>query len=466
MAGFIGRTKSSEFLIKTLGFAWMVGSLLPSVRADEEWKFDLLRLKNGTTFQGLVLEENGNEIKFRCVRRSSGSPTVVITATFHRNEIQRIEKLDSKNREILETRLKALDPTGRGESTRMENLELEQVPWLLKGDSPGLRYGSAHFELIGNTREDIVRRAAVRLEQLYVAFDRYLPPRHKAGNPTTIYLVRTLDEYQALLKKQGRNIFHPAFYDIEHNQILCASDLQRLGDEWEQVRKKHQQILDQLKETEADLNRLYKGKIPPAIREPIQAKRQEIYNANIKNDGLFREATRHLFQTLYHEAFHAYLANFVYPPQDGEIPRWLNEGLAQIFETAIVEAGELRVGHADPERLSQVKTNCRKGECLALGELLKSGSQNFLVNHASDRQISDRYYLHSWAMAFYLTFDRRLLGTPAMDQYVQSLKRGIDPAGAFQQLVGVPLGQFENDFRHYVLKLRRDGSTAQPHDKK
>src|SRR6516225_9397706 len=64
-----------------------------------------------------------------------------------------------------------------------------------------------------------------------------------------------------------------------------------------------------------------------------------IYNGNVKNDGLFKEATRHLFQTLYHEAFHAYLVNFVYPPEDGEAPRWLNEGLAQIFETAIVEAG-------------------------------------------------------------------------------------------------------------------------------
>jgi len=446
--------------------ALVLWCFLSIARADEEWQFDLLRLKNGTTFPGMLLEENGNTIKFRCVRRSPGSPTVVITTSFNRHEIDRIEKLDAKNREILDGRLKALDPTGKGESTRMEYLELEAVLWLKDGDPPGLRYGSEHFVLISNAREDIVRRAAVRLEQIYAAFGRYLPPRRQNGKPTTIYLVRSLDEYQVLLTNQGRNIFHPALYDAQRNQILCASDLQRLGDELEHVRKKHRQILDQLKDNEADLNRLYKGKIPAAIREPIQNKRQEIYNANVKNDGLFKEATRHLFQTLYHEAFHAYLVNFVYPPEDGEAPRWLNEGLAQIFETAIVEAGELRAGHADPERLGRLKAIGRKGEFLALGELLESGPKNFLVNHTSDLKISDRYYLHSWALAFYLTFDCRLLGTPGMDQYIQSLKRGTDPSEAFQKLVGMPLGRFEKEFHRYVLKLRPDGSTAQLPGKK
>ena len=62
-----------------------------------------------------------------------------------------------------------------------------------------------------------------------------------------------------------------------------------------------------------------------------------------------------LFTRLYHEAFHAYLGTFVYPAQGGSLPIWFNEGLAQIFETAIVEVGELRVGHADPVRLVAVR---------------------------------------------------------------------------------------------------------------
>jgi len=38
------------------------------------------------------------------------------------------------------------------------------------------------------------------------------------------------------------------------------------------------------------------------------------------------------------------------------VPLWLDEGLAQIFETALVEAGELRVGHAERSRLATRST--------------------------------------------------------------------------------------------------------------
>ena len=101
--------------------------------------------------------------------------------------------------------------------------------------------------------------------------------------------------------------------------------------------------------------RLY-GKKPelPRHLKPLQEQRAEMEKVAKANEAAFERATRQLFQTLYHEAFHAYVGNFVYPPAGkdhpdcpGELPRWLNEGMAQVFETAIFEAGELRIGHAD-----------------------------------------------------------------------------------------------------------------------
>src|SRR5205823_6595501 len=161
-----------------------------------------------------------------------------------------------------------------------------------------------------------------------------------------------------------------------------------------------------------------------------------------------------LFRALYHEAFHAYLANFVYPPGEADVPRWLNEGLAQIFETAFVEAGELRVGHADKMRLAHAQADLARGRVVPILELLRSGPKQFVVRHASDQQTSDRYYLTSWAVAFYLTFDRRLLGTKAMDDYVHALHRGTDPIAAFRDLVGEAPEQFEKEFHQYLDQLR------------
>ncbi len=341
----------------------------------------------------------------------------------------------------------------------MERLPLEPLLWR-HGNAEEFRYSSSHFVLISDAREDIVRRAAVRLEQIYAAYSRFLPPRRPSAQPTRILLVKSLADYHAILREQDRNILNPAFFDAAKNQIICASDLENLGTQLESVRKQHKQLLDDLKKQESRMKAQHHGAVPTAIGEQIAAKRNQIRAANMKNDELFKDATQHLFQTLYHESFHAYLAQFVYPTGDAEMPRWLNEGLAQIFETAVVEAGEIRVGHADPGRLVQAKAALRRQCLLSVNQLLHTGPQDFLIGHAGDQPVSDRAYLSAWALAFYLAFERHILGTPALDRYVRALQRGTDPAEAFCELVGEPLPEFEKAFQAYVLGLRTDGTTA------
>jgi hypothetical protein len=427
--------------------------------AEDDWQFDVVRLKNGHTLRGLLVEQTPAEIQFRCVSRKPGSRTVVFPTTLQRAEVDRLDLLDDAERAKLAARLKALDPTGKGEAARMASLELKPVPWGKDGQK-ALRYESTHFVLESNAPEDVVRRVAVQLEQLFAAYARFLPPRHQAGQPTTILLAQSLAGYQELLKGQGRVLLNPAFYDTERNEIVCGTDLQRLGEQLEEARQRNQRILKEAKEKEAELNRLFKGQVPAHLLRQIQEARADVDRQNRHNDEQFQAATRQLFATLYHEAFHAYLANFVYPPAEASVPRWLNEGLAQIFETAFIEAGELRVGHADKVRLKEAQAALRRGDLVPLPELLRSGPKQFVVRHASELQTSDRYYLTSWAVAFYLTFDRRLLGTTAMDGYVHAPYGHADPVDAFRRLVGQEPARFETDFREYLANLRPDGTVA------
>ena len=154
---------------------------------------------------------------------------------------------------------------------------------------------------------------------------------------------------------------------------------------------------------------------------------------------MFNEATARLFALLYHEAFHAYVATFVYPPLKaddvragkgtGELPRWLNEGLAQIFETAVVEVGELRADRPDPDRLQRTKDRLKGkngGALVPLGDLLTTGRDAFLATHADQKLASDRAYLTCWALGHYLTFDRRLIGTDAFNKYLVAMNGGGD----------------------------------------
>src|SRR5262249_17329981 len=137
------------------------------------------------------------------------------------------------------------------------------------GRSEALSYTSAHFVLISNAREDIVRRVAVRLEQIYQAYARYLPPRQSAAEPTTVVLVRSVVEYRKITQGEGRNLLNPAFFDARNNRVLCACDLQELGDELERARNHHEQILDELRSTELKLKERFKGAVPTALRNNL-----------------------------------------------------------------------------------------------------------------------------------------------------------------------------------------------------
>jgi len=198
--------------------------------------------------------------------------------------------------------------------------------------------------------------------------------------------------------------------------------------------------------------------------DPITKGREKINDTIQKNEKLFtsafEDATRRLTQRLYHESFHAYLAQFVYPPADGELPRWLNEGMAQVFEHAILEGDELRVGRIDPALLARAQKALEKGELVSLADLLKSGPKQFLVAHATDQQDSDRYYLTSWAVTHYLLLDRRLLGTKAMDTYVHNLHNKADALEAFRELVDQPLPKFEKEYKAYLEALKPDGTVG------
>src|SRR5262249_38585834 len=147
--------------------------------------------------------------------------------------------------------------------------------------------------------------------------------------------------------------------------------------------------------------------------------------------------------------------NFVYPAREALVPHWLNEGLAQIFETAILEADSLRVGHVDKVRQLRLRALVKDADLVGVDRLLKAGPKEFLVGHASRQELANRYYLTSWALAFYLMTDRKLLNDrKKLDEYVTTLKKnGTSSVAAFEKLVGKPLPQFQTEFRSFVDKL-------------
>ena len=313
-------------LVLLFVFVGPTGAVPPTT---PDWPFDILKLKNGAVHKGLLLEENPSGIRFKIVGRSPGRPTVTLIVRFAQTEVAKLEKLSDEDRDVLASKLKEIDSSPETEARRLEKLELKRVDWLEKKDA-GLRYDSDRFSLVSDAPEEVIRRAAYRLENVYAAYARFMPPRFAGGTPTVIYVHQSMAGYLKAVPG-GKAIKNPAFYEPSANRIVCGTDLLKLGNDLAGFDADAKKESERLAAEEAKIIEKY-GKKPDLHRhlQPIKDQRNEILRAARYNDGVFEQATRQLFQTLYHEAFHAYVGSFVYPSNgNGRSIRRANSGLAQ-----------------------------------------------------------------------------------------------------------------------------------------
>lgn len=433
---------SSVHTISVVAFisAYLLVATVTHVHASQpadDWQFDLIHTRNGKVHQGLLVAETPDFIKFWRIIRSPGHPTRRMFWSYESADITRIERLSADQRRILQERIQALEPDH--EKQCQERLVLRPVAW---GDDRvgGLCYRSEYFLLLSDAREEIVRRAAFRLDRMYAALARFMPPRHVAA-PTTIMLVRSQREYQEMLGKRGLSFLNPAFYDRDRQEIVCSCDLERLAEELSASQRRNQETRERWRAQERTWEREHRGKIPARLQKTLSQQFAALDEADRRNEQRFEDDSRRFFETLYHEACHAYVATFVYAKVD-KMPCWLQEGLAQIFETAILDGIDFRIGHLDPLRVERLRTSSRQGELPGLRGLLRASPRQFIASHTKEKATTDSYYLSAWALTHYLVFDRELLGTADLEYFISALAGGAEPTEAFQQLVGESLDSF------------------------
>ena len=118
----------------------------------------------------------------------------------------------------------------------------------------------------------------------------------------------------------------------------------------------------------------------------------------------------------------------------------------------------MRIGHADRTRLEKAQDSLIKKDFPALKDVLTANRDAFVVTHAGKRPEADRAYVATWALASYLMFDRRALGSAALDEFVKTVNAGGDPTAAFEKLVGQPSEDFEKAFHGWMRRLLPNGA--------
>ena len=446
--------------------------------AGEDWPLERVELADGGTYEGLIEREDTELVYLRQVRRQPGKPMYLIGRRFPRDQITKLVRLPAAGHAALARRIDEHQRRAGIEAGAMKSITLR--PWQ-EATQAGWRYRGPWCQVESHADEDTTRRAIVRIEQAFAGFMRVLPARTQPVRPLDIVLCASTAEYRARLEKEGLRIANPAVYLAKENTIIAATDLDQYAAQVSQIRAAHdeqrrqhdalrEKLAAQLARERRDLEA--RGIEPGEIRRllartrrqfdvEIAALEQRLTDYDRRNAALFDELTRRTLARLFHEACHAYLRNAVFPPDDYDVPGWLNEGLAQVFESGLLEVGTLRIDAPPPEWLARLQADLTGAQPLPLAELLAADARVFLVAHDAPADESARLYLYAWGLAWYLAFDQPLFGTPSLERY---LSRSGEPSGAiprFEKLVGMPLAKFESRWRADLLTLApRDAGPA------
>lgn len=437
------------------------------------WPMEEVVLLDGGRYQGLIQSIGETAVEFVEIRRPQGKSMYLVIWPIERSRIARLERLDETERKRLAVRINRFRNHALIEAVRMESIPLAG------SEADGRRtwtYTGKWFALQSTADAESTRRCIVRLEQMFLAYRHVLPPQRKPdARPFLRFRVfGTSDGYYQYLREQEIFIRNPAYYAARSNLVVAGSDIRRLSVELADAQARHQQVRleleSQLRQLPDELRRLRaeleaRGELPDnwitvakAAEVRLKKEQAETYRklalAERNNATLLQEMVDGMLTTLYHEAFHAYLENYVYPSGQHNVPRWLNEGLAQIFEAGLLEADTLRIDAPIPRALAQLQKDLRSERPLPLASLLTAEQSAFLVPHRGGGDTSARHYLYSWGLAYYLTFERSLLGTHALDQYVSLEAAKLPPVDRFEQLTGAPLDVLEAQWRETMLKLK------------
>jgi hypothetical protein len=449
---------------------------------------DAIYLKDGRVLQGLIEEETKEAVHLVYVDRPSKEQQIVARQKIEQSKIAKIERIAD---DIRKFRLNMIKKSKKSSREEYKNIRLRSIFWEFNPNSKGWEYGDDLFVLQSNADQDFVKQVVVRVREIFQAYQQLFVVTRNVERKLKIFIFNSSREYQAAI---GGQIMNPAFYWPEKNYIVAGCDLQQYREEVAKIRSQHEAVKAQIahhkkemekfeqnmrkakREEHAKLDKALKaGQIAEscydnayrAIREweekqnealreyqkQLRTLEDQIRSADYQNMKTVDKYAGTMLKILYHEAFHAFLQNFLFAEHASRfVPLWLNEGMAQFFENAFIEGNSLIIGNMDSQRTSLLKNYIRDSKTIPLQQFLMAESDQFLVRDLNDLENSNIHYLQSWALVYYLSKRYDLSQGNFFAGYVQELAAKADPLEAFARLIQEPLATVDAAWQQELLE--------------
>lgn len=428
-----------------------------------------IELLDGRRLSGFVESQDDCWVYLAELRRPVGRPMFIVVRPVSRDIIFAIDRLEGSARKRLELIVQRFRSRARIEAGRLDVVGLKPGK---RGDLSVQRYRGKWFSLDTTADEATTRRLIVRVEQIFAAYRQVIAPRTEPTRPLSILVFDSVEPYRAYLRQRTLRLAASAVYLRTDNLVLAGSPLGRYVREMQRLRAAHDALRAQIESLEeqmetrlrrlglrlqqeghrrSDISQLILRE-KRRIQQSLEEKRNELQKSDRENNHAFDTVTAQMFQRLGHEAFHAYLENYVFPHDQYDVPIWLNEGLATTFETGVLDSGLLRVDAPHAKFLPRLQEALGDGNAMPLARLLRADPGDFLdPDHRSE---AERFYAFAWGLAYYLAFEDNALRGPRLEEYATRDAGDADPLAKFERFVGQSLPEFESRWRSRMLELK------------
>ncbi|MFM8497548.1 MAG: hypothetical protein ACKOEM_18810 [Planctomycetia bacterium] len=429
------------------------------------WQVERVTLVDGRTLEGLVLEDERDDVLFVEVVRRPGRPMYLVTRRLPARSIASIDRLPDAEHGMLAARVEAFRTSDRDQRETSS-----AIPLVRRGEEGPWCYTGPWFTIESSASQALTRQAIVRLESLLDAFAGLVPTASPAATDRRldVRLCGSQADYARTQATVGMKAANPAFYLPQRGLLVAGGDVTPLLEQAQLAADGLDATIARQRALDADVaaglrdlaTTLERQGIPASQRAEIIAGTRarwqrekaatlaQVEQARKDNAALVERARREFFTALAHEAWHAYADLRL---DGGRLPAWLDEGLAQVFEAGLLEAGQLRLDAPDPQRLATLGSLLETTREPLLAVLVTDSERQFVVGHGTPAATSRRAYLLAWGVAYDL-----VLGAPVLS--ARSLAAATEGGGElarFEKLVGMPLADYEATWRTRMLALTR-----------
>jgi tetratricopeptide (TPR) repeat protein len=128
------------------------------------------------------------------------------------------------------------------------------------------------------------------------------------------------------------------------------------------------------------------------------------------------------------------------------LPRWLNEGLADLYSSMRQVGGQVVVGYAPPGRIATLS----RERWEPLGEVLVAGRE-----HYTEKERAGIFYAESWALTHMLNLSEEY--RPKLTELLQLLTAGTPSLTALETVYEIPVEKLQRELQSYVRQDRLNG---------